>query len=241
MFDQHSNIADGSRNKKCLISNQALRVLDNHKLQICAFYFPTFEKADCTMFVDGSVGWSVGVAINFPFPNCVTHPRTDQVPPCTIRRLSIKCILDKFWTASVMLLVWKKVNVAISGVIVRSRAHICHDYHKLYSWRKKLPCGENSAFHLWQLWGNWKFFDVWKLFGKFGEILPQFTRFHVEKNWAQRFICGEKWQIWGLHILKTIRSNPIMIILRPCAEYWLQKELYTWHCAMDRKKPFSNE
>ena len=155
MFDQHSNIADGSRNKKCLISNQALRVLDNHKLQICAFYFPTFEKADCTMFVDGSVGWSVGVAINFPFPNCVTHPRTDQVPPCTIRRLSIKCILDKFWTASVMLLVWKKVNIAIS--------------------------------------------------------------------------------------LKTIRSNPIMIILRPCAEYWLQKELYTWHCAMDRKKPFSNE
>ena len=26
---------------------------------------------------------------------------------------------------------------------------------------------------------------------KFWEILPQFTRFHVEKNWAQKYIRGE--------------------------------------------------
>ena len=30
------------------------------------------------------------------------------------------------------------------------------------------------------------------------KFLPQFTRFHVEKNWAQKYICGEKWQILGL-------------------------------------------
>ena len=30
------------------------------------------------------------------------------------------------------------------------------------------------------------------------KFLPQFTRFHVEKNWAIKYICGEKWQIWGL-------------------------------------------
>ena len=30
----------------------------------------------------------------------------------------------------------------------RQRAHICHDYHELYSWRKNLPCGDISAFHV---------------------------------------------------------------------------------------------
>ena len=28
------------------------------------------------------------------------------------------------------------------------RAHICHEYHELYSWRKKLSGGEISAFHV---------------------------------------------------------------------------------------------
>ena len=49
------------------------KVITNHlmdtmkvveKLQISAFYFPTFEKADCTIFallVGRSVGWLVGV------------------------------------------------------------------------------------------------------------------------------------------------------------------------------------
>ena len=34
------------------------------KLQISTFYFPPFEKADCTIFA-----LSVGVCINFPSPN----------------------------------------------------------------------------------------------------------------------------------------------------------------------------
>ena len=27
---------------------------------------------------------------------------------------------------------------------------------------------------------------------KFMQFSPQFMRFHVEKNWAQKYICGEK-------------------------------------------------
>ena len=75
---------------------------------------------------------------------------------------------------------------------------------------EKLSCGEISAYHLWQLWGNWKFLHMWRNFGKFWEILgnfgkfweilPQFLRFNVEKNWAQKYICGEK--------MTNMRSEP---------------------------------
>ena len=30
------------------------------------------------------------------------------------------------------------------------------------------------------------------IYAKFMNFLPQFTRFHVEENWAQKYICGEK-------------------------------------------------
>ena len=53
--------------------------------------------------------------------------------------------------------------------VIKSRAHICHKYHKLYLWRK-----------------NCHVEKFWKKIGKFWEILPQFTRFHLEKNWAQK-------------------------------------------------------
>ena len=56
------------------------------QLQISAFYFPTFEKADCTIFAL-PVGRFVGVTINFPSPNCVTQPCTDLVPTRTIPTL----------------------------------------------------------------------------------------------------------------------------------------------------------
>ena len=35
----------------------------------------------------------------------------------------------------------------IFEILIR-RAHICHRYHGLYPWRKNLPCGEISSFHL---------------------------------------------------------------------------------------------
>ena len=33
--------------------------------------------------------------------------------------------------------------------------------------------------------------------------------FNVEKNWAQKYICGEKWQLWGLQ--RPFTSFPISI------------------------------
>ena len=53
------------------------------KLQISDFYFPTIKKTDCTIFTQ-LVRPLVGVTSNFPSPNCVTQPHTDQVPPYTI-------------------------------------------------------------------------------------------------------------------------------------------------------------
>ena len=41
--------------------------------------FPTFKKADCTIFAL-SVGW-----FHHKFSNWVTQPHTDQVPQCTIQ------------------------------------------------------------------------------------------------------------------------------------------------------------
>ena len=61
---------------------------------------------------------------------------------------------------------WPVVEAAVRPLC---RAHICHNYHKLYLWRK---FGK-----MWEILEN---------FEKFWEILPQFTRFHVEKNWAQK-------------------------------------------------------
>ena len=40
---------------------------------------------------------------------------------------------------------------------------------------------------------------TWRNIGKIWDILPKFTHFHVEKNWAPKNIFVEKkWQIWGL-------------------------------------------
>ena len=35
---------------------------------------------------------------------------------------------------------------------------------QIISEEKKLSCGEISAFHVWQLWGNWKFLHMWQNF-----------------------------------------------------------------------------
>ena len=65
------------------------------------------------------------------------------------------------------------------------RAHICHKYHKLYLWRKNCHVekfGEILGIleTFWEILGNFEKF--WKILGD----LPQFTPFHVEKNWAQK-------------------------------------------------------
>ena len=75
-------------------------------------------------------------------------------------------------------LLQKRVSWAPWLCKLSSRAHICHEYHKLYLWGGK--------FHVekfWEILGNFeKFWEILRNFGTFWEILPQFTRFHVEKN-----------------------------------------------------------
>ena len=42
------------------------------------------------------------------------------------------------------------------------------------------------------MYDNYGEIETLEKFGKNWEILPQFTRFHVKKNWAQKYISGEK-------------------------------------------------
>ena len=42
---------------------------------------------------------------------------------------------------------------------------------------KKLSCGKISAFHVWQLWGNWKFHHMWRKFSTIDGVLSQFMPF----------------------------------------------------------------
>ena len=59
---------------------------------------------------------------------------------------------------------------------VISRAHICHEYHELYLWRKKMSCGE-----------IWPFY---KEFEQFMEFYQSLCRFCSKSMW--RKICMEK-------------------------------------------------
>ena len=65
--------------------------------------------------------------------------------------------------------------------------------------------GEISAFHVWQLWGNWKFHHMWRNFGISWEILGNFGKFchnlHAfmwRKIEPKSTFVEKKWQIWGL-------------------------------------------
>ena len=75
------------------------------------------------------------------------------------------------------------------------RAHICHKYHKLYLWGKK--------FHVEKFW------EILRNFWKFLEILPQFTRFRMEKNWAQKVHLGIKNDKYVVWIWRA--SSPMMV------------------------------
>ena len=43
---------------------------------------------------------------------------------------------------------------------------------------EKLSCGEISAFHVWQLWGNWKFLHIWRNFRCKNKQYVQFMGFY---------------------------------------------------------------
>ena len=87
-----------------------------------------------------------------------------------------------------------------------ARPHICHRYHRLYSWTKNLSCGEIS--------------DFCKEFEQFMEFYWNLCRFCSKFVW--RKICVEKisvekkWQIWGmppqgLQIENWSKQNPLLI------------------------------
>ena len=108
------------------------------------------------------------------------------------------------------------------------KADICHEYHELHLWRKNCHvekfqlslyynCGEIGNFSTCgeisvQLMGFYcnlcRFVTKLVIHTVLLRIfLPQFTRFHVEKNWAKRTFVEEKWQLSGLLLLSSIPSH----------------------------------
>ena len=68
------------------------------------------------------------------------------------------------------------------------RAHICHEYHELRSWRKNMPCGEISALY-----------TEFEQFMEFYRSLCCFCSISMWRKICEEKICVEKeWQIWGL-------------------------------------------
>ena len=68
--------------------------------------------------------------------------------------------------------------------------------------QKKLSCGQFWAFHVWQLWGNWKFLHTLRNFGIIWEILGNLATIYAlscgEKIEPKSTFVEQKWQIWGL-------------------------------------------
>ena len=66
--------------------------------------------------------------------------------------------------------VWPSLAIKLRGVVKkRSFLRQADCKQTWYLWRiifvqKKLSCGEISAFHVWQLWGNWRFLHMWRNF-----------------------------------------------------------------------------
>ena len=65
----------------------------------------------------------------------------------------------------------------------------------------------------------------------FWEILLQFTRFHVEKNWAQKYICGEKMtKMRSDALLNTVAPTRFLyeLCLNPTGQYIIPTVCNDW-------------
>ena len=72
-----------------------------------------------------------------------------------------------------------------SYIIHHTQSSYLSQISQIIFMEKKLSCGEilGNIGKIWETEKFWKIFGkFWKNFGKFWEILPQVTRFHVEKN-----------------------------------------------------------
>ena len=66
-----------------------------------------------------------------------------------------------------------------------TRAHICHEYHKLYLWRKKC--------HVEKFWENLRNFGkFWEILRNFGRFCHNLHAFMWRKIEPKKYICGEK-------------------------------------------------
>ena len=87
--------------------------------------------------------------------------------------------------AELCLLRWWIIN-GTGSVVSICRAHICHEYHELYTWRKNCHVEKFGLFIK----------NLYKL-SKFMSFLFQI---YVEKNLRGEICVEKKWQIWGLSI-----------------------------------------
>ena len=90
----------------------------------------------------------------------------------------------------------------------------CGEFSAFHVWHKffrMTDVEKSEILHIWHVFdekmsphmGNLCYFVVKSVLSKFTHFvaksaLSQFTHFYVEKNWTKFFLCGKKWQIWGL-------------------------------------------
>ena len=121
-----------------------------------------------------------------------------------------------------------------SGVGLQGRKRLCFlppsqsSYLYRISWfisvEKKLSCGEISVFHVWQLWGNWNFFHMWRNFRCLHMTdVESRKRRHICKIHAIFYAlsCGEKLSpnVWGL----------LLYYLIICRKTLRMRESYYWN------------
>ena len=71
------------------------------------------------------------------------------------------------------------------------RAHICHEYHELYSWRKNLPRGD---------WRNFSFlYWIWTIYGVLSKFRPFLFQIYVEKICVEQ---NDKYEVCQTYISK---------------------------------------
>ena len=155
------------------------------------------------------------------------------------------------WFYSTLTFCWPELSTdAIRDTSLFCTYHYQTSYLSLISpillVEKRLSCGEISAFHVWQLWGNWKFLHMWRNFRclhmtdvEKSEILhiwhvcdvenvticKIFATIYALSCGAQKYICGEKMTNIGsvreyLKILVFLcRKSPLIPKLFICGKW----------------------
>ena len=102
-------------------------------------------------------------------------PLKKQSPPQIQHSDSQVCVSDiqtvKLGSCPYFSLLTRKGCPSLPNII----AHICHEYHELYSWKKTV------------MWRNFSFlYRIWTIYGVLSKFMPFLFKIYVEKN-----LCGE--------------------------------------------------